>query len=166
MYATTSCAMNCLEIAGRHGTRIHRPVVQGLRIRQDHDHLFRALREGAFDRLRHVDFVRPLFGADGVTVQRVDDGIAARFFLRIAGRQKDKDVAINCVAFQIAFQCRAVNFDVLDRYGLCTGNGRQARPFAPARRVEELVRQQSQLKSRRTISRLSSKPFLVTASSI
>src|ERR1700680_1697278 len=57
-----------LKIAGGYGTRIHGTVVQGLRIGQDHNHFFRALREGAFDRLRYLDFMRPLIGADGKTV--------------------------------------------------------------------------------------------------
>src|SRR5437867_4321639 len=72
-----------LEIAGGHGTRIHRTVVQRLRIGQHYDHFFRALREGAFDRLRYMDFMGPLLGADGETVQGVDDRIAPGFFLCI-----------------------------------------------------------------------------------
>src|SRR5215475_15060307 len=60
-----------LEIAGGHGTRIHGTVVQRLRIGEYYDHFLRALREGAFDRLRHMDFMGPLFGTDGETVQSV-----------------------------------------------------------------------------------------------
>jgi len=69
--------------------------------------------------------MRPLLGVDGVTVQGVNDWIALRLILRIAGRKEHKHVAINRVSFQIAFQSRSVNFDVLDRHWLCTGNRRR-----------------------------------------
>ena len=95
-----------LEIAGGDRTRIHRTVVHRLRIRQDDDHLFCALGKGAFDRLRHVDFVGPLLGADGVTVQRIHDRIAAVFVFAVARRQEDEDVAVDGVALQVAFQRR------------------------------------------------------------
>ena len=62
-----------LEISGRDRTRIHGAVVQRLRIGQHDDHLFRALGESAFDRLRHVDLVGPLLGADRIAVQRIHD---------------------------------------------------------------------------------------------
>ena len=55
----------------------------------------------------------------GVAVQRVDDGIAALLVLLVAGRQEDNHIAIDGVAFQIAFQSCAVNLDVLHRDGLC-----------------------------------------------
>ena len=67
----------------------------------------------------------PLLGADGITVQGVNDWIASRLILRIAGRKKNKHLAINRVSFQIAFQSRSVNFDMLDRHRLCTGNRRR-----------------------------------------
>ena len=82
----------------------------------------RALGEGAFDGLRDVDFVRPLLGADGVAVQRVDDGIAAVLVLRVARRQEDEDVAVDGVAFEIAFERSAVDLDVLDGDRLCAGD--------------------------------------------
>src|ERR1035438_3537044 len=66
-----------LEITGGGRAGIHRSVINGLRIRKNDNHLMRPLRECAFYGLRDVNLVRPLFGADGVTVQRVDDGIAA-----------------------------------------------------------------------------------------
>ena len=93
-----------LEIACRHRTRIHRAVVHGLRIGQHHDHLLRALRECALDGLRHVDLVRPLLGADRITVQRIDHRVAPGLLSGIAGRQEDDHVAVHGVAFQIAFQ--------------------------------------------------------------
>ena len=111
-----------LKVAGGHRTRIHGAVVDGLRVGQHDDHLFGALRECAFDGLRHVDLVRPLLGADGVAVQRVDDGIAAVSCPGVAGRQEDDDVAVDGVAFQIAFERRAVNLDVLHGDGLGAGN--------------------------------------------
>ena len=73
------------------------------------------LRERAFDGLRDVDLMRPLLGADGVTVQRVDHGIATLLVFLVAGRQKDDDIAIDGVAFKIAFERRAVDLDVLHR---------------------------------------------------
>jgi hypothetical protein len=60
-----------LEVPGRDGTRIHRAVVQRLRVGQDDDHLFSAPGESAFYRLRHVYFARPLLGADGIAVQGI-----------------------------------------------------------------------------------------------
>ena len=66
-----------------------------------------------------MDFVRPLLGSNGVTVQRVDDGIAALLIFLVAGRQEDNDIAVDGVAFEIAFQGCAVDLDVLNRVGLC-----------------------------------------------
>jgi hypothetical protein len=51
-------------------------VVHGLGIGQNHDHLLRALREPAFNGLRHVDLVSPLLRADRVAVQRINHRIA------------------------------------------------------------------------------------------
>ena len=42
-------------------------------------------------------FVRPLFGADRITVQGVDDRVAARLVMCVAGRQEHKDIAIDRV---------------------------------------------------------------------
>ena len=103
-----------LEIAGRHRTGVHRAVVHRLRVRQDDDHLARALGECPFDRLRHVDLLRPLLRADRVAVQRVDDRVAAGAVLVIARRQEDDGVPIDRIALQIAFERRAVNRDALD----------------------------------------------------
>jgi integrase len=58
------------KVAGRDRARIHGAVVNGLEIGRDDDHLLRAQRKGTFDRLRDVDLVRPLLGADGVTVAK------------------------------------------------------------------------------------------------
>ena len=63
--------------------------------------------------------MRPLLGADRVTVQRVDHGITALLLFLIAGRQKDDYVAIDGIAFEIALKRRAVNLDVLYRDRLC-----------------------------------------------
>ena len=62
-------------------------------------------------------------GADGVTVQCVDDRITALFIFLVAGWQEDDDIAIGSIAFEIAFESRAVNLDVLNCGVLCTGNG-------------------------------------------
>ena len=96
-----------------------------LRIGQHDDHLFRALCKRAFDGLRHMDFVRPLFGSDGIAVQGVHDRVAARLVMRVARRQEHEDVAIDRVAFQIAFQRCSVDFYVLHGHGLCTRDWRR-----------------------------------------
>lgn len=113
-----------LEVSGGDGTGIHGTVVDCLGIGQDDDHFFGALREGAFNRLRNMDFVSPLLGADGVSVQGVDDGIAARLFLRVTRREENENVAVCGVSFQIALESGTVNFDSLDYDRLGTGNRR------------------------------------------
>ena len=55
-------------------------------------------------------------------MQRVDDGIAALLIFLVAGRQEDDDVAIDGIAFEIAFERRAVDLDVLHRDRLCAGD--------------------------------------------
>ena len=84
-----------LEITGSHRTRIHRAVVHRLGIGHHDDHFLIALGEGAFNRLRNMYFVSPLFRADGVTMQGIDNRIAARFFFGVARRQEDQHVAID-----------------------------------------------------------------------
>ena len=115
-----------LEVSGRDRTGVHGSVVNGLRIRKHHDHLFRALRKGAFDRLRHVDFVCPLLGADGIAVQGINHRIAPRLRLGVAGRQEDDNVAVDRVPFQVALQGSPVNLNVLHgnrlRVGLYRGH--------------------------------------------
>ena len=111
-----------LEVAGGDGTRVHRSVVHGLGVGQHYNHFFGALGERALDGLGHMNFVAPLFGSDGIAVQGIHHGIAARLVGGVAGRQEDEDVAIDGVAFEISFQCCAVNLDVLDAYGLRSGD--------------------------------------------
>ena len=111
-----------LEVAGGDGTGVHGAVVHGFGIGQDDDHVLRALGEGALDCLGHNDLVRPLLGADGIAVQRVDHGVAAVLAGGVAGRQEDDDIAIDGVAFQIAFERGAVNLDVLGGDGFCAGD--------------------------------------------
>ena len=72
------------------------------------------LGEGAFDGLRHVDFLRPLFRADRIPVQRVDDRIASRAILVVARREKDDNVPVDGIAFEIAVERLPVNLDALD----------------------------------------------------
>ena len=96
---------------------VHRSVVHRLGVRQHDNHLFRAERECAFNRLRDVNLLRPLFGADRVAVKRVDDRVAMAPVAGVAGRQKDEDGPIDGVPFQIAFERRAVNRDALDGGG-------------------------------------------------
>ena len=110
------------KVASGDGTGIHRTVVQGLGVGQHHNHLLGALGEGALDGLGHMDFLGPLLGADGEAVQCIDHRIAAALATGIAGRQEDNDVAVDGIAFQIAFQCGAVNLDVLHRHGLGAGH--------------------------------------------
>ena len=74
------------EVAGGDGTGIHGAAVESFGIGQHHDHFLGSEREGAFNGLRNVNFVRPLLGADGIAVQRVDHGIAAGLAGGITGR--------------------------------------------------------------------------------
>ena len=112
------------KIAGGRRTRIHRTVVDSLRVRQDDDHFFCALDECAFDRLRHVDFTRPLCGSNEEAVQRIDDWIVPMLVLLVAGRQEHDHVAIDGISLQITFQSGTVNLDVLYRDRLCARNHR------------------------------------------
>jgi hypothetical protein len=110
------------EVPGRDGTGIHGTVVKRFGIGEDDDHFGGAEGEGAFDGLRDMYFVTPLFGADGISVQGVDDGVAAGSVLRVAGREEDEDVAVNGVAFEIAFDGSGVDFDVLEGDGFGVGD--------------------------------------------
>jgi hypothetical protein len=114
-----------LEVAGGDGTGVHRSVVHGLGVGQHYNHFFGALGERALDGLGHMNFVAPLFGSDGIAVQGIHHGIAARLVGGVAGRQEDEDVAIDGVAFEISFECGAMNFDVLDGDRLRAGYGRR-----------------------------------------
>jgi len=84
-------------------------------IGKHHDHFLRALRESALDGLGHMDLLRPLHGADGVTVERINHRIAARIVGGVTGWQENQRFAVDGVAFQIALQGSAVNLDVLHR---------------------------------------------------
>src|SRR5437016_4411074 len=81
--------------------------------------------ECAPDRLRHMNFLRPLRGADGIPVQSIDDRIATGLRSGVAGRQEDNDLTVDAISFEIAFQGSAVNLDVLHRYGLGARQGRR-----------------------------------------
>ena len=74
-----------------------------------------ALRERAFDRLRNVNLVRPLLGADGITVQRIDHRIAPLFIFVIAGRQENDHITIDSIALKITFKRCPMNLDVFYR---------------------------------------------------
>jgi hypothetical protein len=56
-----------------------------------------------------MDFLGPLLGADGISVETINYRVAAGLGCGVAGRQKDEDVAVNRFAFQIALQGRAMN---------------------------------------------------------
>src|ERR1035438_1660412 len=75
-----------LKVSGGYRIRIHGAVVQRYRIGQNDDHLFRSLGESAFNGLGHMDLVGPLFCADGISVECIHDGIAARLLPGIARR--------------------------------------------------------------------------------
>jgi hypothetical protein len=79
--------------------------------------------ESTFDRLRHVDFMAPLLGADRVAVQGIDDGISARLLLCIARRQEHEHVAVNGISFQIAFQGGPADLNVFHGHWLGARNG-------------------------------------------
>jgi hypothetical protein len=66
--------------------------------------------------------MRPLLGADGVTVQRIDNGIAALLVFLVAGRQEYDDVTIDSVALKIAFKSCAVDLNALHPDRLCSGD--------------------------------------------
>ena len=87
------------KVACGHRTRIHRTVINGLGVWQHDNHLFRALGECAFNCLWYMNLMRPLLGADGVTVQGINHGIAPMFVYVVAGRQEDDDIAIDGFAF-------------------------------------------------------------------
>ena len=101
------------KVAGGRGTRIHGTVVDRFGVWQNHDHVLRAPRKSAFDCLRNVDFLRPLLRPDRITMERIDDGIAAALLSGVAGRQKYDYFPVDIVAFQIALQCHAMDFDML-----------------------------------------------------
>lgn len=123
MYATRS-RDELLEIPGRDRARIHRAVVQRLRVGQDDDHLLRAPGEGAFDGLRHVYFAGPLLGADGVTVQGVQYRVAPRLLPGVARRQKHQHVAGDRIPLQVAFQGGPADLNALHHHGLRAGHRR------------------------------------------
>ena len=75
-----------LKVAGRDGTGVHGAVVDGLRVGQNNDHFFDALGKSAFNRLRNVNLLRPLLGADRVTVESIYDRVTASLFCPVAGR--------------------------------------------------------------------------------
>ena len=57
----------------------------------------RSLRECAFYGLWDVNLVRPLFGANRIAMQRIDDRIMALLILLIARWQEDDCVSIDGV---------------------------------------------------------------------
>ncbi len=67
-------------------------------------------------------FVGPLLGAYRVAMQGIDNRITAAFLRGVTRRQEDNDIAVDGIAFQIAFQCRAVNLDVLHCHGFGAGH--------------------------------------------
>ena len=97
--------------------------MDGLGIGHHHDHLGRALGESAFHRSRHMDFLAPLFRAYEIAVQGIHHGIPSGRVEAVTGWQNDQYVAVFCIAFQIAFQRRAVNLDALDGDGPCARDG-------------------------------------------
>src|SRR5215471_16498437 len=107
MYPTRSRAMNCSKS----------PVVTELEYMEPLCSVFESGSTTiiSFDRLRHMDFMGPLFGTDGETVQSIDHRIAPGLFQGITWRKEHKHLAIDRVSFQIAFQRSPVNFDMLDR---------------------------------------------------
>jgi len=70
-----------------------------------------------------MDLVRPLLGSDGIAVEGVDHWITALRLSLIARRKKDYYIAINSIAFEIAFKRCDMDFDSLYWDGLCARNG-------------------------------------------
>ncbi len=85
------------------------------RIRQHDNHFLGALGECAFDCLRHVNFMSPLFGANRVSMQRINDGVMAVLVSATAGRQEHDHVAVDGITLEVAFETGAVDLDVLRR---------------------------------------------------
>jgi hypothetical protein len=56
-------------------------------------------------------------------VQGIEDRVTPALLTGVTGGQEYNDIAVDGVAFQIAFQCGAVNLDALLRYGFRTGHG-------------------------------------------
>src|SRR5215467_10955171 len=77
-----------LKIARGHRARVHRSVMDGLRVWQNNNHLFRALGKSSFYGLRHVNLVTPLLSTNGITVKGVHHRVAPRLLANIAGRQE------------------------------------------------------------------------------
>ena len=102
-----------LKVARGDGTGVHGAAVDGFGVGEDHDHLVGPEREGAFDGLRHMNLVRPLLCADKESVQCVNDGIAASLADGVAGRKKDKHVAIAGLAVFIVREF-SVEHPILD----------------------------------------------------
>src|SRR5208337_4100458 len=111
-----------LKIASGDGAGVHRTTVHGLRVGQHNDHLFSALCESTFDGLRYMDFMSPLLGTDGKSMQGIDDRVATVLVLGVAGRQEHDHVAIDRITLQVPFQRFTMNLDVLYRHRLRTGN--------------------------------------------
>ena len=96
-----------------------------LRIRKHDNHLARPLGERALDRLRHVNFPRPLLGADRVAVEGVHDRIAAVALGSVTRRQDDEHGPVDGIPLQIAFERFPVNRDPL--HARRTGAGHHVR---------------------------------------
>ena len=74
-----------------------------------------------------MDLMGPLFGANKVSMQRVDYRIATPHLFRVTGWQEDDDVPIRAFCFQISLQRCAVDLDVFDGHGRCAWNLRRCR---------------------------------------
>jgi hypothetical protein len=68
------------------------------------DHLLGRARDNVFLRGGDVEEAHPLLGPQSVTVQKVNHGITAALFARIAGREVDEHFAVGRIAFQISFE--------------------------------------------------------------
>lgn len=78
--------MNCSKFPVVTELEYMEPLCTVFEIRKHDDHLLSALGESPFDGLRHMNFVGPLLCSDGITVERIDNWVAAGFLLEIAGR--------------------------------------------------------------------------------
>ena len=96
--------------------------MHGFGIGQHHDHLARALCKCPLYCLRHMNFLAPLFGANGIAMQCIYHRISSRRLVAVAGRQKHQYLAVGAVAFQAPFQGWTMHLDMLDCYWLGTGH--------------------------------------------
>ena len=106
-------------VTGGYGVRVKTALVACERVRRDENHFaIPCLGKGFVQHGGKINPVLggpvPLVGAVGVTMEEVNDGVAAMAISRVAGRKVDSNIAVGRVALKVAFEEFAMNFDVFD----------------------------------------------------